>query len=68
MYCQEYDNIRHERQSHISKNYSFLANLSDEDKIRYLLTLDNENTSKVVGKYTHLMFQKRIKILESTCN
>ena len=33
--------------------------LNDEDKIRYLLTLENETTSKIVGKYTYLMFQKR---------
>ena len=47
----------------------FFANLSDDDKIRYLLTLDKENTSKLVGKYIHLMFQKRKKVLESKlCN
>ena len=51
MYCQEYDNIRHELHSLISKNDPFFANLSDEDKIRYLLTLDFENTSKIVGIY-----------------
>lgn len=68
MYCQGYDNIRHELDSLISKNNPFIANLSDEDKISYLLTLDNEDTSKIVGKYANLMFQKRKKIHESTCN
>ena len=42
--------------------------LNDEDKIRYLLTLENENTSKIVGKYTYLMFQKRKEILNSKYN
>ena len=39
--------------------------LNDEDKIRYLLTLENETTSKIVGKYTYLMFQKRKDILNA---
>ena len=65
MYCQEYDDIRHELHSHIYNNDTFFANLSDDDKIRYLLTIDKENTSKIVGKYIHLMFQKRKKILQS---
>ena len=56
MYCQEYDDIRHELHSLIYNNDPFFANLSDDDKIRYLLTLDKENTSKIVGKYIHLMF------------
>ena len=69
MYCQEYDDIRHELHSLIYNNDPFFANLSDDDKIRYLLTLDKENTSKIVGKYIHLMFQKRKIILESKlCN
>ena len=40
--------------------HSFIHSLTHslEDKIRYLLTLDNENTSKIVGKYTHLMSQR----------
>ena len=65
MYCQEYDDIRHELHSVISKTGSFFTNLTDEDKIKYLLTLDNENTSKIIGKYIHLMFQKRKEILKS---
>ena len=50
MYCQEYDDIRHELHSLIYNNDPFFANLSDDDKSRYLLTLDKENTSKIVGK------------------
>ena len=46
----------------------FWATLNDEDKIKYLLTLENENTSKIVGKYTYLMFQKRKDILHSKYN
>ena len=65
MYCQEYDDIRHELHSVISKTDSFFTNLTDEDKIKYLLTLDNENTSKIIGKYIHLMFQKRKEVLKS---
>ena len=61
MYCQEYDDIRHELHSVISKTDSFFINLTDGDKIKYLLTLDNENTSKIIGKYIRLMFQKRIE-------
>ena len=51
MYCQGYDDIRHELHSVISKTDSFFTNLTDEDKIKYLLTLDSENTSKIIGKY-----------------
>ena len=65
MYCQEYDDIRHELHSVISKTDSFFTNLTDEDKIKYLLTLDNENNPKIIGKYIHLMFQKREEILKS---
>ena len=65
MYCQEYDDFRHELHSLIYNNDPLFANVSDDDKSGYLLTLDKENTSKIVGKYIHLMFQKRKKILES---
>ena len=65
MYCQEYDDIRHELHFVISKTDSFFTNLTDEGKIKYLLTLGNENTSKIIGKYIHLMFQKRKEILKS---
>ena len=42
------DNIRHERHSLISKNDPFFANLSGEEKIRYLLTLNNGNAVEPV--------------------
>ena len=45
-----------------------VKSLNDEDKIRYLLTLENETTSKIEGKYTYLMFQKRKDILHSKYN
>ena len=38
MYCQEYDDIRHELHSVISKTDSFFTNLTDEDKIKVQLT------------------------------
>ena len=67
LYFQEYDKIRHELHSLISKNNHVIANLSNKDKISCPLTLDKENTTKTVGKYTNLMFQKREKFLESAC-
>ena len=39
--------------------------LSDYDKITYLLNLGNDNTRKLVGKYIHLMFQKRKEIINT---
>ena len=56
MYCQEYDEIRRGLHSVISKTDSFFTNLTDEDETKYLLTIHNENTSKIIGKYIHLMF------------
>ena len=50
------------------KNKRPKLNTQAEDKIRYLLTLENEITSKIVGKYTYLMFQKRKEILNSKYN
>ena len=68
MYCPGYDNIRNELHSLVSTHDAFFKNLNDEDKIRYLLNLENETTSKIVGKYTYLMFQKRKDILNSKYN
>ena len=45
MYCPGYDNIRNELRSLL-----VFKRLIDEDKIRYLLTLENKTTSKIVGK------------------
>ena len=65
MYCPGYDNIRNELHSLLSTHDVVFKSLNDEDKIRYLLTLENKTTSKIVGKYTYLMFQKRKDILHS---
>ena len=71
MYCPGNDNIRNELHSLFTTHDVVFKSLIDEDKIRYLLTLENETTSKIVGKYTYLMFQKRKDILNSNiikCN
>ena len=33
--------------------------LSDNERTKYLLRVDNENTCKIIGKYIHLMFTKK---------
>ena len=69
MYCPGYDNIlRNELHCLLSTHDVVFKSLNDEDKIKYLLTLENETTSKIVGKYTYLMFQKRKDILHSKYN
>ena len=65
MYCPGYHNIRNELYSLLLTHYVVFKSLNDEDKIRYLLTLENETTSKTVGKYTYSMFQKRKDILNA---
>ena len=57
MYCPGYDNTGNELQSLLSTHDVVFKSLhvNDEDKIRYLLTLENETTSKMVGKYAYLM-------------
>ena len=52
MYCTGYDNIRNELHSLLSTHDVVFKSFNDEDKVRYLLTLENEITSKIVGKYT----------------
>ena len=68
MYCPGYDSIRNEFHSLLSTDDVVFKSLNDEDKIRYLLTLEKETTSKIEGKYTYLMFQKRKDILHSKYN
>ena len=63
MYCPGYDNIRNELHSLLSTHDAIFKSLNDEGKIRY-----NETTSKIVGKYAYLMFQKRKDILNSKYN
>ena len=55
MYCPGYNNIRNELHSLLSTNAVVFKSLNDEDKIRYLLTLENKTTSKIVGKYTYFI-------------
>ena len=56
MYCKGYDNIRKELYSIISQTDSHFVNLADQDKIMYLLKVENNNTSKNIAKCTYLMF------------
>jgi len=55
--------IRNELLFLLSTHDVVFKSLNDEDKIRYLLTLENETTSKIAGKYTYLIFQKKNDIL-----
>ena len=61
MYCPGYNNIRNELHSLLSTHNVVFKSLNEKDKIQYLLTLLNEITLKIVGKYTYLMFQNIIK-------
>ena len=63
MYCQGFTTIRHELCSYISKIDGSYTHLSENERIKYLLRADNKNTSKIVGKYLHLMFKKREELL-----
>ena len=47
MYCPGYNNIRNELHSLLSTHAVIFKSLNDEDSIRYLLTLENETTSKI---------------------
>ena len=60
--------LTNELHSLLSTHDVVFISLNYEDKIRYLLTLENETTSKIVGKYTYLMFQKRKDVLNSKYN
>ena len=42
--------------------------LTDHGRTLYLLRLDNDNSSQVIAKYAHLMFQKRKQILSQKSN
>ena len=65
MYYPGYDNIRNELHCLLSTHDVVFKSLNDVGMIRYLLALENETTSKIVGKYTYLMFQKRKDILNA---
>ena len=62
MYCRGYTTLRRELHSHISNTY--YPSLSNNKK-KYFLRAENTVTSKIIGKYIHLMFQKRKEILDS---
>ena len=49
MYCQGYTTIRRELHSHISNMDAIYLSLSDNERTKYLLRVDNENTSKIIG-------------------
>ena len=63
MYCEGYDNIRKDLHSLISQTDANFVNLTDHDKIMYLLKLNNEDTAQIIAKYTHIMFRKRKDIM-----
>ena len=65
MYCRGCTTLRRELHSHISNADTHYPSLSDNEKTRYLLRAENKITSKIIGKYIHLMFQKRKEILDS---
>lgn len=65
MYCRGYTTLRRELHSHISNVDTHYNSLSDNEKTRYLLRAENTITSKIIGKYIHLMFKKRKEILDS---
>ena len=58
MYCRELH-------SYISNADTHYPSLNDNEKTRYLLRAENTITPKIIGKYIHLMFQKRKEILDS---
>jgi len=64
MYCQGYSTIRVELHSHNSNKDALYANLSDNERTKYLLRAENRITSNIIGKYINLMlFKKRKEIL-----
>ena len=64
MYCPGHDNIRNELHSLLSTHGVVFKSLNDT-----VFTYPrNGTTSKIVGKYTYLMFQKRKDILNSKYN
>ena len=65
MCCRRYTTLRRELHSHISSVDTHYNSLSDNEKTRYLLRAENTITSKIIGKYIHLMFKKRKEILDS---
>ena len=52
MYCEGYDNIRKDLHSFISQTNANFVNLTDHDKIMYLLKLNNDGTAQIIAKYS----------------
>ena len=65
MYCWGYTTLRRELHSHISNVGTHYNSLSDNEKTKNLLRAENTITSKIIGKYIHLMLKKRKEILNS---
>ena len=59
MCCRGCTTLRRELHSHISNVDTHYNSLSDNEKTRYSLRAENTITSKIIGKYIHLMFKKR---------
>ena len=57
MHFMEYD--RQNIYFHILENGANFINLTDHDITLYLLILEKDNTSQVIAKYAHLMFQRK---------
>ncbi len=59
MYCKGYNDIRKQLHSTVSQTDPCFVDLTDHEKIMYLLKLDSYATSRIIAKYIYLMFQKR---------
>ena len=66
--CTEYDSLRQKLYFHTSEINENFINSTDRDRTLYLLRLYNDNTSQVIAKYAHLMFQKGKQILSQKSN
>ena len=66
--CAEYESLGQQLYFHIFENDAAFINLTDHDRTLYLLRLVNDNTSQVIAKYAHLMFQKRKQFLSQKSN
>ena len=66
--CTEYDGLRQKLYFHISEINENFINSTDHDRTLHLLRLDDDNTSQVIVKYAHLIFQKGKQILSQKSN
>jgi len=63
MHCRGYSTLRREPHLHVLNADTRYTSLTDNERTKYLLMADNKVTSKIIGKYIYLMFQKRKEIL-----